>query len=191
MATEVLLSFANAGLGSIFATWLRRRIMLAKDLYDTRSVYMDNIAMREMDGTTLTQDTRFRQSDYGITLIGAMNDNWNSHYLRAMAECKSMIIVATSEWSASKWCWHEFDQSEQQTTLRGKSGGTFNRVALVFPDTPVETRAKLQASGWKLLQTRKIVVGGTGVKGDFAEAAAHKGAWVISETDLKQLLSMI
>ena len=52
MATEVLMSFANAGMGSIFATWLRRRIMTAKGLFDTRSVYMDNIAMREQIATS-------------------------------------------------------------------------------------------------------------------------------------------
>jgi hypothetical protein len=36
-----------------------------------------------------------------------------------------------------------------------------------------------------------VVVGGTGAKGDFAEVAAHKGGWVITETDLQQVLKSI
>ena len=191
MATEVLMSFANAGMGSIFATWLRRRIMLAKGLFDTRSVYMDNIAMREQEGTKLTQDTRFQGANSGITLIGASNEQWNAHYLQAMAECNSMIVVATKEWAASQWCWKEFDQAGSQAKGRSTLGRSFNRVALIFPDTETDTKAKFTSSGWSLVQTDKVVVGGTGARGDFAEVAAHKGGWVISETDLQQVLKAI
>jgi hypothetical protein len=191
MATEVLMSFSNAGLGSIFATWLRRRIMTAKGLYDTRSVYMDNIAMREQGGTTLTQDTRFKEASGGITLIGASNEQWNAHYLQAMAECSSMIVVATKEWAASQWCWQEFEQAGSQAKGRSTLGRAFNRVALKFPDTETDTQAKFSSAGWKLIPTEKIVVGGTSAQGDFAEVKAHKGGWVISETDFQQVLKSI
>ena len=187
MATEVLLSFSNAGLGSIFATWLRRRIMNAKGLFDTRSVYMDNIAMREQSGTTLTQDERFKQANDGITLIGASNSGWNAAYLQAMAEATSMIVVATGEWAASQWCWQEFEQAGQEA--KGRSA--FKRVALQFPDTDTNTKAKFSAAGWQVMPVQKVVVGGTGARGDFAEATAHKGAWVISESDLQQVLKSI
>jgi hypothetical protein len=189
MATEVLLSFSNAGLGSIFATWLRRRIMAAKNLFDTRSVYMDNIAMREQAGTTLTQDTRFRESNAGITLIGASNEQWNAQYLQAMAECSSMIVVATKEWAASPWCWQEFRQAGQEAETRKQRG--FNRVMLQFADTDPDTRAKFSAAAWHIIPVEKVVVGGTGAKGDFAEVAAHAGGWVIRETDLQQVLNRI
>jgi hypothetical protein len=191
MATEVLMSFSNAGLGSVFATWLRRRIMLAKGLFDTTSVYMDNIAMRDREGTALTQDTRFKEANSGITLIGASNAEWNSHYLQAMAECKSMIVVATKEWAASQWCWQEFTQAGQQAEARDKSGRAFHRIALTFPDTETDTKAKFSASSWKLIPTDKIVVGGTGASGDFAEVKSHKGGWVISETDLQMVLASL
>lgn len=192
MATEVLMSFANAGMGSIFATWLRRRIMQAKGLYDTRAVYMDNIAMREQEGTKLTQDTRFQEANNGITLIGASNEQWNAHYLQAMAECKSMIVVATKEWAASQWCWKEFEQAGEQVKKRsGLFGRKFNRVALIFRDTENDTKAKFSAAGWSLVYTDKVIVGGMGVQGDFAEVAAHQGGWVISETQLQQVLSAI
>lgn len=186
MATEVLMSFANAGMGSIFATWLRRRIMTAKGLYDTRSVYMDNIAMREQSGTALTQDTRFKEANSGITLIGASNEQWNAHYLQAMAECSAMIVVATAEWAASQWCWKEFEQAGAQA-----KGRAFKRVALQFSDTDGDAKAKFSASGWQLIPVDKVVVGGTGAKGDFAEVAAHKGGWVIGETQLQQVLKSI
>lgn len=191
MATEVLLSFANAGLGSIFATWLRRRIMTHKGLYDTRSVYMDNIAMREQSGTSLTQDERFKQANDGITLIGASNEQWNSHYLQAMSECSSMIVVATGEWAASQWCWKEFEQAGSQAKGRGTVGRAFNRVALKFPDTDADTKARFSAAGWEMIPVDKVVVGGTGAKGDFAEVSAHKGGWVIGETQLQQVLKSI
>jgi hypothetical protein len=48
-----------------------------------------------------------------------------------------------------------------------------------------------RAPGWKLLPTDKIVVGGTAARGDFAEVAAHKGGWVIGETDFQQVLKSI
>ena len=191
MATEVLMSFSNAGMGSIFATWLRRRIMLAKGLFDTRSVYMDNIAMREQGGTTLTQDERFKASDGGITLIGASNEQWNAHYLEAMSQCKSMIVVATKEWAASKWCWQEFNQAGAQAATRQKGGGAFNRVALQFPDTENDAKAKFSAEGWKLIPVTKVIVGGTSTQGDFAEVKAHAGGWVIGESDLQQVLKSI
>jgi hypothetical protein len=189
MATQVLLSFSNAGLGSIFATWLRRRIMTAKNLYDARSVYMDNIAMRDQSGTTLTQDTRFKDANAGITLIGASNEQWNAQYLQAMSECSSMIVVATKEWAVSQWCWQEFRQAGQEAETR-KHGG-FKRVALQFADTDSDTRAKFAAAGWDLIPVEKVVVGGTGVRGDFAEVVAHAGGWVIREADLQQVLSRI
>jgi hypothetical protein len=189
MATEVLLSFSNAGLGSIFATWLRRRIMNAKGLFETRSVYMDNIAMRDQSGTTLTQDTRFKEANAGITLIGASNEQWNSSYLQAMSECSSMVVVATGEWAASQWCWQEFRQAGQEAKTR--DNGSFKRVVLQFADTDGDTRAKFSSAGWQIIPVEKIVVGGTGASGDFAEVVAHKGGWVIGENHLQQVLSSI
>jgi hypothetical protein len=186
MATQVLLSFPNAGMGSIFATWLRRRIMTAKNLFDTRAVYMDNIAMREQAGTTLTQDTRFREANAGITLIGASNAQWNTAYLQAMSECSSMVVVGTREWAASKPCWQEFTQAGHEAMRR-----KFKRVMLQFADTEPDTRAKFSAAGWRIIPVEKVVVGGTGARGDFAEVAAHEGGWIIPETQLQQVLSSI
>ncbi|WP_058556695.1 hypothetical protein [Thiohalocapsa sp. ML1] len=192
MATEVLLSFSNAGLGSIFATWLRRRIMRAKSLFDTRSVYMDNIAMREQEGTELTQDRRFQAESSGITLIGARNASWNAGYLQAMSECSAMIIVATPEWAQSQWTWQEFAQASLEAQRRGGSGG-FRRVALAFDETDTDTRAKLTSDGWSLIPCRRIVVGGgqSHAGMDCPEASAHQGGWVIGEANLQQVLAAI
>ena len=191
MGTQVLLSFSYANMASIFSMWLRRRIMRAKDLYDPKAVYMDNVALRDEKGTQLTQDTRFREANEGITLIGAMNDDWNVHYQKAMAECSSMIAVATREWSESKWCAKELNQSDSQARGRTKLGGSFNRVALVFPETDGDTRSRFSAGGWNLIPTDKLVVGGSGANGDYAEVAAHAGGWVIPENDLQRVISAI
>lgn len=198
MATEVLMSFSNAGLGSIFATWLRRRIMRERNLFDTRAVYMDNIAMREQEGTELTQDRRFQTAaagedrPTGIILIGARNEAWNEHYLQAMREAKAMIVVATAEWSASQWTWQEFRQAGEEAKGRGLFSKKLRRIALVFPETDADTRAKLSAAGWKLIPCEKIVVGGgRGGASDCAEAAAHEGGWVVRESDLQQILAAL
>jgi hypothetical protein len=195
MATEVLLSFSNAGLGSIFATWLRRRIMRAKNLYDTRSVYMDNIAMREQEGTELALDRRFQAESFGITLIGARNVSWDAEYRRAMTECSAMIIVATPEWAQSQWTWHEFAQASEEAQQRRSSGSSrgFRRVALAFDETDTDTRAKLTSDGWSLIPCRRIVVGGAQSHAvmDCPEASAHKGGWVIGEANLQQVLAAI
>lgn len=172
----MLLSFSNAGLASIFATWLRRRIIRAKNLFDTRSVYMDNIAMREKAGTELTQDRRFQEESFGIILIGARNASWNMEYVRAMSECSAMIIVATPEWAQSQWTWQEFAQASQEAQRRGGSRG-FRRVAVAFDATDADTRAKLTSDGWNLIPCRRIVVGGGQSQAgtDCAEVSAHKG----------------
>lgn len=83
------------------------------------------------------------------------------------------------------------DQAGAQAAARKKGGGAFNRVALQFPDTEVDTKAKFSAGGWKLIPVDRVVVGGTSASGDFAEVKAHAGGWVIGENDLQQVLKNI
>ena len=145
--------------------------------------------MREQGGTMLTKDERFKENNHGITLIGASNPDWDSAYLQAMSECSSMIVVATSEWAASPWCWQEFRQAGQEATIREHR--EFKCVMLQFPETKLEIKSMFMSVGWKIIPVEKIFVGETGIRGDFAEAASHKGGWVISENDLQQVLNNI
>ena len=47
------------------------------------------------------------------------------------------------------------------------------------------------ASDWNVIPVQKIEIGGAAAKGDHAEVAAHKGGWIIGETQFQQVLQHI
>jgi hypothetical protein len=64
--SRIILSFASAGGGDLFAHWLRDRLMKDLDYYSENAVFLDNIASRNAPGGEVQPDTRGKD---GIDLL--------------------------------------------------------------------------------------------------------------------------
>jgi hypothetical protein len=56
--TRIILSFANAGGGDLFAHWLRDKLMKSLYYFSENAVFLDNIASRNARGAKVQPDTR-------------------------------------------------------------------------------------------------------------------------------------
>lgn len=179
-ATKVLLSFAVADFGSVFAHWLRDRIMVARAWYAPDSVYVDNVAMRSREGTDIRLDTR-HQAAAGVGYIGAMNPAWNESYLAAMSEARAMIFVVTPGWVASENCKLEWAQYRAQNAVRMQGRRPpLKGIALLVDDT--QDPKLHEDRTLKVLAVRRVQPPGF---------SFGKGSWVIGEQDLQAVLQEI
>lgn len=132
--TRIILSFAMADHGGVFAHWLRDKLMKKFNFFGANNVYMDCVASRQLTthhSTTLTPqaqqiagdtyvspDTRAVFKPQGYAPIGAMNANWNGMYLKAMSEANTMIMVITPSYLNSEWCVKEWGQFQAERRRR-------------------------------------------------------------------------
>jgi hypothetical protein len=161
MSTKVIFSFSMAGMGLPFCSWLRDQINKERGYGSVDSVYIDNIAMRELASTTLTPDNRFNtppspntligaihqanpdlrqvavnalQRDPFIAYTGAKNPDWKKFFLQAMSEAHTMVFCLTEAWFDSRWCLEEWSQFVRESKGR-PSNHLLKGVALAFPDS--------------------------------------------------------
>lgn len=126
--TRILISFGARRGGFEFAMALRHEIYAH---YGIRAdgapyfCYIDAESLRGDPGTSYnrddTLDTNFMR-----------NPEWESHYELAMTNCGTMIILLTSEWLRSPWCWHELTMLQRIAATRG-----MKVVLVVWPDARV------------------------------------------------------
>ena len=201
--THIILSFAMAEHGGMFATWLRDKLMKKYNYYGRNNVYMDCIATRglvtehskasppnQAPGTTYVfPDTRPHMTAQGYTPIGAMNCDWNGMYETAMSQAKVMIMVITPSYLASQWCLQEWAQFQQERARRLPNNplkgigirfyGSLEKGLKQPNGTPLDQR------GMKFITCNKTQGGpGQGL-------LWHPKNWGISDNELQSLYQLI
>lgn len=198
--TRIIMSFAMAEHGGMFAHWLRDKLMKKFNYYGRNNVYMDCVAVRGLKSehsrgtpgkqaagvTYVFPDERKHMTAQGYTPIGAMNSNWDKMYQTAMAQAHTMIMVITPSYLASQWCLQEWAQFQQERKQRP----AFKGIGIRFYDN-LERGLKspngttLDQRGIKFLTCNRTQGGsGNGL-------LWHRDSWGICDNDLSRLYEMI
>lgn len=184
MKTEILMSFAMANHGAAFANWLRDKLMKNYSYYHPEAVYVDSVVARANPAAKIRPDLRpHMRSPTGAVPIGAMLQNWNQLYKKAMSEASVMLFVLTPEYKDSIWCMKEWGQMHMENGKRRVSKRTPLRgVVLEF------------VSAHSLVANSENTIQKVPVTKDPAIGQAllwDKGDWCISEASLRNLVNAI
>jgi hypothetical protein len=207
----VLLSFAVKHNGDLFAAWLRHELNASlkdslKD-FSTRSVYLDNVAVREVEsvehfrvmpspneraeapGTTFVAPHENPAKHEGSLGIGALNSQWNPMYLDAMREADVMLIVFTPDYPKSKNCMQEWEQYQAENVRRLKEGRPpLHGLVISFgPEEEGKQKATSFAEGKAAVLTVQKV---DTHSGPTALGPGGKG-WAIDDFSFQRVLSRI
>lgn len=184
MPTEILMSFAMANHGAAFANWLRDKLMKHYSLYHIEAVYVDSVVARADPAAQVRPDLRpHMRSPTGAVPIGAMLQNWNELYKKAMSEAKVMLFVLTEEYRDSVWCMKEWGQMHMENGRRRvHRKPPLRGVVLQF--IPANFLAASSESTITKVSVTKVPAVGQPLLWD-------KGDWCITQSDFKAVISAI
>jgi hypothetical protein len=134
---RVLVSFGAADGGIEFAMQLRF------DIYKKFGVNpATDPAFCYLDGDTLRVDPKTNYTYNAMTDTNMMdNPNWYNFYHAAMKSCGTMVLLITSGWLKSKWCFQELDML---VSLAAKKQN-MRVLVVLWPDAT----ALLQTGSWQ------------------------------------------
>lgn len=184
MKTEILLSFAMANHGAAFANWLRDKLMKHYGLYHTEAVYVDSVVARANPAAQIKVDTRAHmRSPTGAMPIGAMLQNWNELYKKAMSEAQVMLFVLTPEYRDSVWCMKEWGQMHMENGRRRRERKPPLR-AVVLEFIPADSMAANAESN--VVKVPVVKVGAVG-----EPLLWDRGDWCIPKPQLEAVIAAI
>jgi hypothetical protein len=188
--SRIILSFANAGGGDLFAHWLRDRLMKALDYYSDNAVYLDNIASRNARGGKVQPDLRDpakgfdpttgTTSDGSYVSIGAQNKNWFKLWQKALSQAKVLIQVQTKEYFESAACEQEMAKIHDELI---KANNTLEVLAITFDNTLAAMAMGPQPPRTTPMQLAKV----PGTTDPFSPLSKLKDSWVISDSAFEQV----
>jgi hypothetical protein len=188
--SRIILSFANAGGGDLFAHWLRDRLMKDLDYYSDNAVYLDNVASRnDPDGkvgayspTGATFDLKkdnITTSDGSYLSIGAQNEKWFKMWETALSQAKVLIQIQTREYFTSEAC-----TKEMREIGKNLKGNKLELLAITVDHTlPRMVIGQLRTTPMQLTKIPGTSLPSVG--DNQSPLKLLKGSWVISESDFK------
>jgi hypothetical protein len=188
--SRIILSFANASGGDLFAHWLRDRLMKDLDYYSENAVFLDNIASRNAPGGKVAPDLRGKDDKYfdpttgktadgSYVSIGAQNKNWFKMWQTALKQAMVLIQVQTPEYFDSTACAQEMANISKEL----KADSKLEVLAITVDDTCAAMAVGPQPPHTTPMRLKKI----PGTTDSFSPVKLLKDSWIISDSDFRQV----
>jgi hypothetical protein len=192
--SKIILSFANAGGGDLFAHWLRDRLMKDLNYFSDNAVYLDNVASRNAPGGKVQPDLRDETkgfdpttgttSDGSYVSIGAQNKNWFKMWQTALSQALVLIQIQTPEYFDSNACAQEMAKIHDELL---KTGNKLAVLAIAFDDQLAAMAMGPQPPRTTPMRLNKI----PGYKDINSPLKQLKASWVISDSDFLQVSNFL
>ncbi len=187
--SRIILSFANAGGGDLFAHWLRDRLMKDLDYYSDNAVYLDNIASRNARGGKVAPDLRDpakgfnsttgKTADGSYVSIGAQNKNWFKMWQTALKQAMVLIQIQTPEYFDSTACADEMKKISKEL----KADSKLEVLAITVDNTCAAMAIGPQPPHTTPMPLKKI----PGTTDSFSPVKLLKDSWIISDSDFQKV----